>query len=769
MAALALGFIGTAIGGQIGGTILGVAVSSIGGFIGSTIGSLIDNRLFNKGQHQEGPRLSDLTVTVATLGNPIPLLYGPENRVSGNVIWKTDLIETAKTHKEGGKGGGPSVSITEYSYRLSIAIAVSGRPASAVTKILANGRLLYDAESGDDAGLWGALRFYPGSLTQTPDPTIEAYEGAGETEAFIGVSYFVLEDFIVDDWGGQLPNIEAFVDAGDDTLDGVLRDIMDRCGLDPERMSVGTISGPIRGYAISRQTNGLGAIEPLALAYAFNVAEHAGDLRMSYRDSAPLSTIPLRDLGGSTPGNPTPDKIKWSRALESSLPRSATVSYPDPDRDLQPGAQTSVRSTGSADNILSVQVAVVMTADQAKQLADRLLWEAWLARETGETTTDDRWLELVVDQAYWFETPAGMEPLTIMSKTRGANGLIQVQALRNRLEVYRSNNPGGSAPAPDKVVLAPGDSTIILLDIPILLDADDDPGFYWGVVGTAQGWRGADARRALDAGGPYSTIEPQGFELTVGDVTGTLGPGPSDIESEEIDTTTVLTVVLRHEGMTLEDADADGIEAGLNACYVGPTSGHGGEVLQFMTADLVGPLTYELTNLIRGQKGTDFARDDHGAGEMFVLLEVGNLKRANFGVDDLEKERAYKAVSVLQAEADAATVLFTNTGVGLRPYSPIFLDVSGATGGDLELSWTRRSRLTSGLLGEAEERYVVRIMNAGGTVVIRETEVTTPEFTYTLAMQTADFGGAVSDLRWRVAQVSATYGPGVFAELSGPV
>lgn len=118
---------------------------------------------------------------------------------------------------------------------------------------------------------------------------------------------------------------------------------------------------------------------------------------------------------------------------------------------------------------------------------------------------------------------------------------------------------------------------------------------------------------------------------------------------------------------------------------------------------------------------------------------------------------------------------FENTGVGLRPYAPIDLLADGPSGGgDVALSWTRRSRIgwpqiDPPPLAEDEELYTVRIMNAAGTVIVREVKVSTPAFTYTAAMQTADFGAPVSSLRWRVAQVSAIYGDGVFAEFDGPV
>ena len=117
MASVALGYAGRAIGAAIGGPI----GAAIGGYIGQAIGSMIDNELFPS--KAEGPRLNDLTVTSSTYGQPLPLIFGPENRLAGNIIWSSGLIETKRKVKQGGKGG-PVVQTTEYSYRSSIAVAV---------------------------------------------------------------------------------------------------------------------------------------------------------------------------------------------------------------------------------------------------------------------------------------------------------------------------------------------------------------------------------------------------------------------------------------------------------------------------------------------------------------------------------------------------------------------------------------------------------------------------------------------------------------------
>lgn len=772
MASVALGFAGQAIGSVFGGP-LG---AQIGGFIGSTLGGLIDNQLFP--QKAQGPRLDDLTVTASTYGKPLPLLYGPENRIAGNVIWSTGLIETRKTTKQGGKGA-PSVSMTEFSYRASFAVVLSEGVINRVRKIWANNKVIYDVDApgGVPTSLYSALRVYPGNHTQNPDPTIEAYVGAGQTPAYRGSAYVVFADLQLADFGNRLPNLEFLVEAQPSTnVAAILGDIANRCGLQ-NNFGMATMTQPVRGYAIGQAASGVGAIQPLALAFDFDVSEVGGGLRATKRTSGPAGVVLAQDIGAHEAGSEMGDPIRWSRRQVTSLPREASVTFADPERDWQANTQVARRSWGSADSNLGTQIAVVLSAEEGKQLADRMLWEAWTGQQTAETAVSDRWLGIMPGRLYYFETPAGLEPLRVTRATRGWNGVTELAVTRDRDEVYLSNAPGVPATVPPNDLSLPGLTTLIMLDIPLLLDADDvkGSGFYWGVLGSGQGWRGADLRRSVTVGGTYESLAAQGSELTVGDVAvATPAPAPGFDSATGWDTTTVIRVVLRRTTMTLEGMSDAEVVAGGNALYVGPASGHGGEIIQFGVATFVSPGVYDLSRLRRGQRGTEFAWGSHVAAEMLVLLELGNLQRVDFGVADLNQLRFYKAVSLLTFPDDTPPVGFTNTGVGLRPYSPIGLFADGPSGGgDVLLTWVRRSRIGHGVipppLAEESEKYVLQIRNLAGTSTVRSVDLTAPTFTYTAAMQTADFGAPVTNLRWRVAQVSAVYGNGPFAESNGPV
>jgi hypothetical protein len=226
----------------------------------------------------------------------------------------------------------------------------------------------------------------------------------------------------------------------------------------------------------------------------------------------------------------------------------------------------------------------------------------------------------------------------------------------------------------------------------------------------------------------------------------------------------VFTVTLLPGG-ELESASEFQVLGGANVAWIGPASGQGGEYVQFTTATLTAPLTYQVSGLLRGRKGTEHAIATHGAGEIFVLMLTGTVERANFGPADWNRQRLYKPVSVFQEVTAAADQSFTNTGEGRRPLAPVHPRGTRTGTGDLTLTWVRRTRLSvPGLgggpvpLGEQSEAYEVEILS--GATVVRTIAAQAPLAAYTAAQQTADGltpGAAVSGT---IYQISGSRGRG---------
>ena len=105
-------------------------------------------------------------------------------------------------------------------------------------------------------------------------------------------------------------------------------------------------------------------------------------------------------------------------------------------------------------------------------------------------------------------------------------------------------------------------------------------------------------------------------------------------------------------------------------------------------------------------------------------------------------------------------------GLGpVLPLPPVHLRAVRSVGGDIALSWVRRSRsdtdswvVDDAPLDVAPEAYRVTILD--GATPVRVIDSATPNATYTAGQQTADFGSLPASFTFTVAQLSPLYGPG---------
>ena len=198
MATIALSAAGMALGGSIGGSVLGLSMATIGRAAGAAIGRRIDQQLLGSGsQSVETGRIDRFRVTGAAEGAYIQQVYG-RMRVAGQVIWASQFLESSST-SGGGKGSSPAPRTSSYSYTVSLAVALCEGEISRVGRIWADG-----TEISPDAL---NMRLYVGSDDQQPDPKIAAIEGAGNTPAYRGTAYVVLEDLALGQFGNRIPQL----------------------------------------------------------------------------------------------------------------------------------------------------------------------------------------------------------------------------------------------------------------------------------------------------------------------------------------------------------------------------------------------------------------------------------------------------------------------------------------------------------------------------------------------------------------------------------
>ncbi len=196
MATIVLAAAGAAIGGSIGGGVLGLSSVLIGRAVGATLGRAIDERLLGAGAEPvEHGRVDRFRLVGASEGAPVAQVYG-RMRLAGQVIWATHF-EEIRSESGGGKGLSAGPATTEFSYKVSLAIALCEGEITRIGRVWADGVEI----APDDLN----MRVYTGSETQLPDPKIEAVNGTGKAPAYRGIAYVVLEDLDVTRFGNRIP------------------------------------------------------------------------------------------------------------------------------------------------------------------------------------------------------------------------------------------------------------------------------------------------------------------------------------------------------------------------------------------------------------------------------------------------------------------------------------------------------------------------------------------------------------------------------------
>jgi len=197
----------------------------------------------------------------------------------------------------------------------------------------------------------------------------------------------------------------------------------------------------------------------------------------------------------------------------------------------------------------------------------------------------------------------------------------------------------------------------------------------------------------------------------------------------------------------------------------------GSEVIRYTTATLVSKGVYDLSGLMRGQRGTDFATGAHAIGESFALIVEDQVHFAPYGLAYANIVAAFRAVTDGSAFSEgvnrSASVLMRN----VMPLSPQHVRGTRSAAGDVTITWIRRSRfggqwddLVDVPLGETTESYEIECYAVPSGLVgggISKTLTATSEtVTYSAAEQLADGITPGRAFQVTVYQISSVRGRG---------
>lgn len=747
MASIVLSAVGAAVAGPLGAQ------------IGAFVGSQIDAALFGPTIKSEGPRLGDLSIQASTYGGAVPRVFGAENRISGNVIWSTNLVEEKSTKTQGGKGSKPKTKTTTYTYHVDCAIALCRGPIVRVKRIWADGKLFMD-EAGVQKQA-SAVRVYTGTATQLPDPTMQAALGADKCPAHRDLAYVFFDHLELADFGNRVPNFTFEIEAHKSaTVATIIEELAGIAGV-PFLDAARTDFLDIRGFTVANGSSIRSILDPLRSAYFFDVAEIEGEMQFFPSDSTPIARVPRDELGAHTFGTDRINPYEATRASEMELPRQITVQHVDPGRDYQGNSQRARRSTVNSRSDISVDLPIVLSASDAKAIAERMLSLAWTGRDTFVYHLPITYLHVDAGHKLVISHDDGKER-TVHVKRRELRlpSSMLIECKLDGTAGLSKTAKATSAAVAIQTVTLPGATTAYLLDLPILRDIDDTSGVYVAGNGASTGWPGAVIYRTRDGGESYEPFA----DLVDGAIIGITADALGEASPHYWDEVNSVTVTLLDSRDSLESLTKLQILNGANGAVIG------NEVIQFRTAELVGSGQYRLSGLLRGRKGTEDQIANHIAGDRFILLTGPGISRSQLENGELGIERSYRASSVGTLLSDAPPFKFTHKGRFAKPYAPAHLTGHRNEINDLAISWIRRTRLDAPWvdnvdvpLGEDFEAYEIDLLDRAGSV-LRTLKSNVQTVTYTAAAQIADFGSEQASVRVRAFQISSRVGRGLARE-----
>lgn len=454
-------------------------------------------------------------------------------------------------------------------------------------------------------------------------PALEFGDPNYENEAFWTGAYdaAVLAGTLPSGWtyGVEYPNSETTVWQGNSpdseiiTIEGVplgtiVAEVCRRCGLTDDDIDVSQLTDIVHGFKVATESTGDSIISALMLAYFFDFFEADDQLHAIKRGGNAVFEITPDDVLESD--GPV---IEETEIQEVELLRKVHVRSMDPAAGYVETTQTAERraKTVAADGEQTVQIPIVLSADEQAQIAEKRMKVAWSETRRFKFMLPYTRPELTpTDVGTITDRNGRTQRIRLMEMTEEAGRIDVTEAMLDRQSAYTSNVQGVfHKPPTDTSPGLIGPTFGVPMNLPSLRTADNTPGAYIAACGYLPGWRACSVLLSVDGGASFANVMTITQPSRMGVLTDDVSPSPADpidvfMRNGQISTITDDQIAARGNAwaITSDFATTDAVS----------------EVGQSKTAELQSGGIYELTDNVRGGLATTPV--NHFDGDPFVML-----------------------------------------------------------------------------------------------------------------------------------------------------
>ncbi|SFR51559.1 phage tail protein [Litoreibacter janthinus] len=515
------------------------------------------------------------------------------------------------------------------------------------------------------------------------------------------------------------------------------------------------LHGIVRGFSVADFDTPRAALQPLMIALGFDAIERGGKIVFQTRKDASEHGVSDAELVVNS-GDATLEKV---RAPMAEVVGEVRLGYVEAEGEFVARIADARFPHDGTSDVTQNELPLALTEAEATTIAERWLSEARVSRDAVSFSLPPSRSDLRAGDLAELTDARGDTTLYRVDRIED-RGARRIEAVRVERHIY----------TPSEAVETVGEVRPFAVPVPVVAQFMDLPLLKGDEVAHAP-YVAAFARPWPGGVAVYGSSEDSGYDLN------SVIEQPSRIGVLETPLLAAKAGIwqrgeplrVKISGAPLSSVTREAVLNGTNVAAIGDGSSDNWEIIQFAQANLVGTDMFDLSDLLRGQAGSDgLIPELWPAGSRIVMLDGGpaqiTAQLSNRGL-----ARHYRIGPSLRPYDDPSYRYYVEAfqGIGLRPYAPTRLKAHN-TGSDLALSWIRRTRIDGDSwasvevpLGEEVERYLVRISQGGS--VKREIETATPSWIYSSAAQAAD--GLTGPYDIEVAQVSLRFGPGLFSRI----
>lgn len=534
-------------------------------------------------------------------------------------------------------------------------------------------------------------------------------------------------------------------------------------------LDVSSLTDTVRGYKVTGTAAIRGSIETLRSAYPFDVIQDGYKIKFVRRGKSPVATIEESDLGVMSGESATADKLTISREMASQLPNRISITYYDYYREYDANEQYAERISGDTSQFKSQDLPIALTATEAAGMCEVLLYLNWMERHDLSWTLNASWWRLQPTDVVTINALGQSHQVRIVSITAQTDGTLVFSGKYNNAATYVPKAVGEEGGSIGPGIEIAGPSVAVLIDGPAIIPDFNYVGQAIASKGAYETWHGAVFEYSANTGTTWDvvgvTAPPSAM---IGAAVTSLAAGKTTYMLDQSVKFRVNTF-----GHQLASVTLDQLLAGANHFLLGADGRW--EVIGVMTCTLVSTDVYDLTGLLRGQYGTEWAVGTHQAGDHFIAIE-GDAGKIFVGLlsSDIGAARYWRWTTAGEDESSGGAI-HTYKGVNLECFAPVQFNVTQIKNGDWWMRGTRRTRLSGEWrdyvdvpVSETTESYDFEIYTDSTFTTIKRTiNSATPSATYTNAMQVTDWGTSVRLLYAQMRQRSELTGGGYPATTTG--